>query len=338
MFVLYLFQICGNFISPLRFNTLSFLAFSLQNFASLPGVSFYFALHWCACLIHLRLAGPQVQPPFEFSWPTVSGTSPLHLARLCFPSWCVKMSIGSERRLISLTQSWGLAGDAYSAIPLYTVWILYTIAMSRLLLNLQSHNTDTVEDEEVDGIRLVDTHSTCLGRSSSFTAVNSHQNVSMVGDIEKADEGIPLSHRKSNSQDECGWLPNFPYLHHDQNRDGAGSIFTAPYASSTLIPPSLRTARSSGRRRPRKYKPRSAKPGRLRVAPEGDTTDLSASYDEGFTTGSGGVTSGGEWSEVPMDSQERHPTSTLARNATNIKRDITEPSSLTFDLSTESRR
>jgi hypothetical protein len=210
--------------------------------------------------------------------------------------------------------------------------------MSRLLLNLQSHKTDTVEDEEVGEIRLADVRSTCLGRSSSFTAVNSHQNVSMVGDIEEGGEGKPLSHRKSNSRDECSWLPNFPYLHHDQNRDGAGSIFTAPYASSTLIPPSLRTVRSRERRRSRKYKPRSAKPGRLRVAPGGDTTDLSASCDEGFTTGSGGVTSGGEWSEVPMDSQERRRASTLARNATNIKRDIIKPVALTFDLSTESQR
>ena len=213
---------------------------------------------------------------------------------------------------------------------------MYTIAMSRLLLNLQSRNTDAVEEEEdVGGIRLVDTHSTYLGRSSSFTAVNSQPDVSMVDDIEKGDEGKSLSHRKSNSRDEWSWLPNYPYLHHDQNCDREGSIFTAPYASSSIIPPSLRTARGSERRRPRKYKSRSAKSGRLRVAHGGDTTDLSECYDEGFTTGSGGVTSGGEWSEVPM---ERRRATTLARSATNIKHDIKKPTALTFDLSTESQR
>ncbi len=185
------------------------------------------------------------------------------------------------------------------------------------------------------GILLVDTHSTCLGRSSSFTAVNSQLDVSTVGDIEKGDEGRPLSHRKSNSRDEWSLLPNFPYLHHDQNRDREGSVFTAPYASSSLIPPSIRTAYSGERRRPRRYKPRSAKSGRLRVVHGGDSTDLSASYDEGFTTGSGGVTSGGEWSEVSMD---RRPASTLARGATTIKLDIRKPTALTFDLSTESQR
>ena len=206
--------------------------------------------------------------------------------------------------------------------------------MSRLLLNLQSHNTDTVE-EEVGGIRLVDTHSTCLGRSSSFTAVNSQPDVSMVDDIEKGDEGKSLSHRKSNSREEWSWLPNYPYMHHDQSCDREGSIFTAPYASSSIIPPSLRTTRGSERRRPRKYKSRSAKSGRLRVAHGGDTTDLSECYDEGFTTGSGGVTSGGEWSEAPM---ERRRATTLARSATNIKHDIKKPTALTFDLSTESQR
>ena len=182
---------------------------------------------------------------------------------------------------------------------------------------------------------LVDTSSTCPGRSSSFTAVNSQPDVSMVDDIEKADEGQPLSHRKSNSRDEWSWLPNFPYLHHDQNCDREGSILTAPYASSSLIPPSIRTAYSDGRRRPRKYKPRSAKSGRLRVAHGGDSTDPSASYDEGFTTGSGCVTSGGEWSEVSMD---RRRTSTLVRNATTIQLEIRKPTALTFDLSTESQR
>ena len=241
------------------------------------------------------------------------------------------------------TQIWGLAGDTYNAIPLYTVWILCTIAMSRLLLNLQLHDTGTIKGEEVVGIRLVDTRSTCREPSSSFTAVNSvnsHLSVSVVdpsADVENGDGDKPLSHRRSNSRDEWSWLPNFPYLHRDQNRDGAASVFTAPYASSTLIPPSLRTARSSQRRRPRRYKPRSAKPGGLRVAPEGDTTDPYTSYDDGFTTCSG-VTSGGEWSEVPTDSQERRGASILARNATNITRGITRPTVLTFDLSTESQR
>ena len=58
------------------------------------------ALNCHTCLIHLRRAGPQIRLPFEFSSLTVSGTSPLHLARLCFPSWCVLVLIGSERRLI----------------------------------------------------------------------------------------------------------------------------------------------------------------------------------------------------------------------------------------------
>ena len=185
------------------------------------------------------------------------------------------------------------------------------------------------------GMLLVDTSSTYHGRSSSFTAVNSQPDVSMVDDIEKGDEGRPLSHQKSNSRDEWSWLPNFPYLHHDQNHDREGSIFTAPYASSSLIPPSIRTAYSGGRRRPRKYKSRSAKSGRLRVVHGGDSTDLSASYDEGFTTGSGGVTSGGEFSEVSMD---RRRASTLARNPTTIKLDIRKPTALTFDLSTEPQR
>lgn len=299
-------------------------------------MSFYFTLDWRACLIYLQCTGPQIRPPFTFSSLTVSCTTPLHSLPLCFPSWCVEGSLGSEKYLILLTQSWGLASDAYNAIPLYTVWILCTIAMSRLLLNLQSHNTDTVEDGKLGGIRLVETPSTCPGRSSSFTVVNSHLDVSMVDsshDIEKGDEGKQLSHRKSNSRDEWSWHPNFPYLHHDQNHDGAGSIFTAPYASSSLIHPSIRTIRSSERRRPRKYKPRSARSGRLRVGPGGDTTDPHASYDEGFTTGSGGVTSGSEWSEVPTDSQERRRTPNLTRTTTNFKRDITKPIALTFDLS-----
>lgn len=228
-------------------------------------------------------------------------------------------------------------GDAYNAIPLYTVWILCTIAMSRLLLNLQLHTMDNVKDEEVV-IRLVDTRSTCRGLSSSFTAVNSHENVSVIdpsADIEKGDGRTSLSHRISNSREEWSLPPNFPYLHGEQNRDEAGSVFTAPYASSTLIPPSFRTARSSERRRPRKHKPRSAPSGRgLRVAPRGSTTDQYTSHDEGFTTGSG-VTSGGEWSGVPNDSPERRHPSTMARNA-GTKLDITKPTTLTFDLSTKS--
>lgn len=217
-----------------------------------------------------------------------------------------------------------------------------TIAMSRLLLNLQSHHTDPGKDEDADGIRLVDTHSTCPPRSSSFTIVNSVLDVSMIGpsaDIEKGNvEKPPSPAVKSNNRDDLNWLPNFPYLHRDQNPDGAGSIFTAPYASSAIIPPSTYTVRSSERRRPRRYKSRSTRSGRLRVAPGGDTTDQYTSYDDGFTTGSGGVTSGGEWSEGPADSQERRRISTLARNRTIIKRDITKPTALTFDLPTESQR
>ena len=74
------------------------------------------------------------------------------------------------------------------------------------------------------------------------------------------------------------------------------------------------------------------------MASGGYTTNLSASCDEGLTSGSGGVTSGGEWSEVPTDSQERRRISTLTRNATTIKRDITKPTALTFDLPTESQQ
>jgi hypothetical protein len=212
--------------------------------------------------------------------------------------------------------------------------------MSRLLLNLQSHNKGTVEAEEVVGIRLVNTPSTCREQSSTYTAVNSQLNAKVVDPsdkIEKGDGDKPLSHRKSNSRDEWSLFHNFPYLHRDQNRDGGGSVFTAPYASSALIPPSLHTVRSNERRRPRKHRPRSGRPGRLRVPP-GDTTDPYTSYDEGFTTGSGGVTSGGEWSEVPRNSHERRPALTLAKNTIKIKRDLTKPTSLTFDLSTESQR
>ena len=241
----------------------------------------------------------------------------------------------SEKRLKLFTKAWGFTDNAYNVIPLYTVWILCTIAMSRLLLNLQLHNMDSIKGEEV-AIRLVDTRSTCRELSSSFTAVNSHLTIDPSTDIENGDGEKPLSHRRSNSGEEWSLPPNFPYLHRDRNRDEAGSVFTAPYASSALIPPSFRTARSREHRRPRKYKPRSTTAGnRLRVAPGGDTTDRYTSYDEGFTTGSG-VTSGGEWSEVPTDSPERRRTSTLARNTTGTKRDITKPTLLTFDLSTKS--
>ena len=241
-------------------------------------------------------------------------------------------------RLKLFTQSLGFTDDAYNAIPLYTVWILCTVAMSRLLLNLQLHDMDGAKDEEV-AIRLVDTRSTCRELSSSFTAVNSHFNVSIIdtsADIEKGDGERSISHRRSNSREEWSLPPNFPYLHHDQNRDETGSVFTAPYASSTLIPPSLRTARSSDRRRPRKYKPRSAMPSRrLRVAPGGDTTEPYTSHDEGITAASG-VTSGGEWSDVPPDGLEQRCLPTLARNMTGINRDTTKVTALTFDLSTKS--
>ena len=52
-----------------------------------------------AILIPERRAGRQIRFYFEFSSLMVSGTSPLHLARLCFPSWCVLVPIGSEKRL-----------------------------------------------------------------------------------------------------------------------------------------------------------------------------------------------------------------------------------------------
>ena len=305
-------------------------------------MSSYLAPSWCVRLTHLRCAGLQIRLYFTFFSPTVSCTTPLQLARLSFPSWCVEGPIGSEKRLISFAQFWGLAGDAYNGIPLYSVWILCNIAMSRLLLNLRSYNMGTVVDEEVGSIRFVNTQSTCPEQSSSHTAVNSHLNAKVVGpsdDIEKGDGDKRPSHRRLTSRDEWSWLPTFPYLHRDQNRDGAGSVFTTPYASSALIPPSLHTVRSGERRRPppgRKHKPKRAKSGRSRAATGGDTTDPYMSYDEGFTTGSGGVTSGGEWSEAPRAGQERRLTST--RSAPNIKRDIKKPTPLTFDLPTKSQK
>ena len=74
---------------------------------------------------------------------------------------------------------------------------------------------------------------------------------------------------------------------------------------------------------------------RLRVAPGGDTTEPYTSHDEGITAASG-VTSGGEWSDVPPDGLEQRCLPTLARNMTGINRDTTKVTALTFDLSTKS--